>query len=372
MTVNKLGAHHNWPGMGTRVIRLWDTHTRWMNIEPARGQWDFQRVDLYVDYAERHGAQVLLTLGQAPAWAVSDPKARCFYESGCSPPRNLDDWRNYVRALATRYGSRVEYWELWNEPDIPQFWRGTPAQLATMAGIAREEILRANPKAKLVGPAVTSGGMVFLDQFLASPGSKALTAISFHTYLVSSPYELAKTLKQVRSVAATHGRNTLPLWFTEFGVSCGKPGTACPHGNAAAGYAAVERVAASLFVMAAEGVQNADFYNWEWGPPNAPFALTSPPDYARLTPAGQVYAAVAALLDGAVVTESFENEGLMVVRFSNRGRDYVALWSDRHSGSLRPPANWRYARYQLLNGIVLRQQSDGLHLPQRTLVIGSS
>jgi hypothetical protein len=373
MTVNKLGAHQNWPGLDTRIIRLWDTGTRWNNLEPEPGKWDFSRSDMYVDYAERHGAQVLFTLGQTPAWAAADPNAHCSYEVGCSPPANLEDWRNYVHVLATRYGSRVRYWELWNEPNYRGFWQGSPEQLAQMAAIARQEIQRANPNAELIGPAATITGVGFLDRFLASPGAGALSALSFHAYPNGSLADWANAIDNLRTVIAAHGRENLPLWNTEFGVNCKRDGDACDGAHPEAADTAIQRTAAALFVMAAQGVTSAEFFFWERGLPKSPFALTTPPDYAALTPAGHVYAAAVGLLDGAVITESFENDGLTVVRFSNKGKNFVALWSESRAGVLHPPDDWRYTHYERLGGGKPVPSPDGyLELPAGTVVIGST
>ena len=374
MTVNKLGTHQSWPALGTRIVRLWDTHTRWMDIEPAKGRWDFTRPDMYVDYAQRHGAQVLFTLGQTPAWAAADAKVHCYYAAGCSPPADLADWRTYVGTLAARYGSRVRYWELWNEPNTPEFWRGSPEQLAEMARIAREEILRANPNAQFLGPGLGAVGFGFLDRFLTAGGGDSLDAISFHAYANASVRQVIASQSRVRAIADRHGKAGLPLWNTEFGISCGPQAAHCEDRSGAATEAALQRVLASLFVMAAEGVQNVDFYFQERGLPQAPFSLTAPPDYLALTPAGQAYARVVGLLDGAFVTESYDDRGVLVVRFNNRGRNYVALWSEGRAATLRIPATWRFTRYQVLSsGRAISRARDGsLLLPGSTLVVGSS
>ena len=375
MTVNKLGAHQGWPALGTRVVRLWDTHTRWMDVEPAKGRWDFGRSDLYVEYARRNGAQVLFTLGQTPAWAAADPEVHCYYAAGCSPPADLADWRAYVRALATRYRSRVRYWELWNEPNTPEFWRGSPERLAEMARIAREEILRANPNAQLLGPGLGAVGFDFLDRFLAAGGGDALDAISFHVYANASVHQVIASQSRVRAIADRHGKAGLPLWNTEFGISCGPQAAHCEGDRGgAASEAALQRVLASLFVMAAEGVRNVDFYFQERGPPQAPFSLTAPPDFFRLTPAGQAYAKAVALLDGAAIAESYNDHGVLVIRFSNRGHDYVALWNEGQAAASRLPSTWRFTHYRILSsgGAVLPARDGSLPLPASTLVIGSS
>jgi hypothetical protein len=82
------------------------------NAYPA-GTWDL--LDRLVDSIQRRKMTVQLTLtGPVPRWAtkrkkgkVNDPSAKQF--------------GRWVRAVATRYGDRVNLWSIWNEPNHPQF-----------------------------------------------------------------------------------------------------------------------------------------------------------------------------------------------------------------------------------------------------------
>jgi hypothetical protein len=82
------------------------------NAYPA-GTWDL--LDRLVDSIQRRKMTVQLTLtGPVPRWAtkrrkgkVNDPSAKLF--------------GRWVRAVATRYGDRVNLWSIWNEPNHPEF-----------------------------------------------------------------------------------------------------------------------------------------------------------------------------------------------------------------------------------------------------------
>jgi hypothetical protein len=82
------------------------------NAYPA-GTWDV--LDRLVDSIQRRKMTVQLTLtGPVPKWAtkrhkgfVNDPSAKLF--------------GRWARAVAIRYGDRVDLWSIWNEPNHPQF-----------------------------------------------------------------------------------------------------------------------------------------------------------------------------------------------------------------------------------------------------------
>jgi hypothetical protein len=77
------------------------------------GTWD--RLDRLVDSLQRRRMTAQLTLtGPVPKWAtkrrrgyVNDPGAQLF--------------GRWARAVASRYGDRVDMWSIWNEPNHPDF-----------------------------------------------------------------------------------------------------------------------------------------------------------------------------------------------------------------------------------------------------------
>ena len=60
-----------------RSVRLWDTGTRWDQIETAPDQYTWDTLDAAVDNARAGGAtDVLYVLGSTPQWAARDQIGR--------------------------------------------------------------------------------------------------------------------------------------------------------------------------------------------------------------------------------------------------------------------------------------------------------
>ena len=84
------------------------------------------RLDRLVESTQRRGIELQLTLtGPVPKWATK-PKRGHLKRPGA---REFGRW---ARAVATRYGDRVNLWSIWNEPNHPEFLkpqykRGRPA-----------------------------------------------------------------------------------------------------------------------------------------------------------------------------------------------------------------------------------------------------
>ena len=132
--------HHTtpWPSIGFGGFRLWDTNTRWAEIETSKGVYDFSTLDTFLAELYSHGiTDVVYTFGQVPNWASSDPTDSACDEAswagtgGCDLPTDINpdgsgtnqSWINFVTALAQHVNdptylqthAHVQYWEPWNE-----------------------------------------------------------------------------------------------------------------------------------------------------------------------------------------------------------------------------------------------------------------
>ncbi len=239
LSPNQQGVPTVWPPLNFGMLRLWDSGTRWADIEPTRGDWRFGRLDYYVNEAGVHGAKVLYTLGSTPKWASARPEERCgYYPHGCAAePRSMEDWREYVRVVARRYRGKICCYEVWNEPDFSgpskdpkksAFYTGSVADLVEMARIARQVLHEEDPDAVLFSPAIVNGPLNRLDKFLAAGGRDYVQGISYHFYAFNDESRMLREIEAVRDVMRKNGLAHLPLWSTEAGVEVYAPNEPMP------------------------------------------------------------------------------------------------------------------------------------------------
>ena len=70
-------------GIQLTSVRLWDTGTRWDEVEPVRGQYRWDALDAAVANAEAAGAtDILYVLGSTPQWAAKNPDLPGLYGPG--------------------------------------------------------------------------------------------------------------------------------------------------------------------------------------------------------------------------------------------------------------------------------------------------
>lgn len=214
-----------WPQVQFGEWRLWDsTATVWYNLEPHRGQWNFAQLDKDVAIAEEHHVGLLLTLGQSPPWASSRPKDPPNWRpGGPAPPADENYWKTYIRTVAVRYRGRIHAYEVWNEPNLWEFYSGTPEQMLVLAKDAYNIIHDVDPGALVVSPSVTSAlsavdhGMPWLNAYLDLGGGKYADVIGFHFYTINhQPEDAVDTVRRVKEALNKHGVDK-PLWNTEAG-----------------------------------------------------------------------------------------------------------------------------------------------------------
>ncbi len=283
MHIHRAGGATPWPQIPFAEWRLWDAYVAWPSLEPRRGQWHFETLDLYVELAERGGVGLLLPLGLSPAWASARPSEKSAYTPGnAAEPMDIQDWRTYVRTVATRYKGRIREYEIWNEPNLKGFWTGDVGQMVDLTREASEVIHGIDPGATLVSPSGTSpNGIDWLREFLARGGGQYVDVIGYHFYVFPHPPELMVPLiNDVREVMQQNGAGDKPLWNTETGWAYPKP---FPSRELGAAYLVRAHLLAWI-----SGVQRFYWYAWD---NHAWVSLeTTERDNRTPTPAGRAYA----------------------------------------------------------------------------------
>jgi hypothetical protein len=265
-----------WPPFNFGMVRLWDSRTRWADIEPQRGNWQFSRTDYYVNEATERNVKVLYTLGSTPRWASARPDEPCSYGMGCAAePSSFEYWRQYVQTVVRRYRGRICCYELWNEPDFsgpPKdpsrsggFYTGSASQMVEMARIASQVIREEDPNAMLLSPGFVNGINNRLEPFLAAGGQNYIQGVAYHFYVGNDESRLLRDIKTIRSLMTKYGVGNLPLWNTETGIEVYEPGEPLPPSykvriTREEGAALMTR---QIVLGAFAGLDHYSYYTWD-------------------------------------------------------------------------------------------------------------
>ncbi len=218
-------AIHQAADAGVRWNRL---STWWCLVEPQRGQFFWDDLDAVIQIGKNYGIETVPVLLYPPYWAVHNaPNVECVNNPRKNyPPANMADWENFVRAVVRRYGPAgkniVHYWEIWNEPDLPEFLSidndqgdGTVPVYADLLNMAARVIRAEAPSAKiLIGGLSDIRGPGFLEKLLQLTGPRdirnSFDIVSLHAYSMH-----AYKISLIRDRLAQYGLQDRPLWNTE-------------------------------------------------------------------------------------------------------------------------------------------------------------
>ena len=180
------------------IRELWfhpplDNDTAWANIETSKGVFNWTALDNAVATAESKGVtDILMVLAGTPAWATDQRNAAALPRPDASGvPRDMNDWNDWVRAVATRYKGRITSYQPWNEANLSTFFTGTPRQMADMTKSTYDIVRSIDPKATIVAPSTGTrlGGPFkkFYPAYLAELKKMnwPVDAWSAHTYPAS-------------------------------------------------------------------------------------------------------------------------------------------------------------------------------------------
>jgi len=197
---------------GVRWVRI---DLAWSAAEPEPGRYDFRTWDRFVDSFEPLGIRTLFILDYGNR----------LYDEGLPPSTESGRaaFAAFARAAARHFRGRA-LWEIWNEPNLPQFWAGSPdpAAYVALARAAAAEIRREDPRAWILGPSLGGGTFDFkyLDATFALGLLDIVDAVSVHPYGAAYPEAAAAFYDDVRRRIATHApRRDIPVVVSEWGYA---------------------------------------------------------------------------------------------------------------------------------------------------------
>ncbi|MCQ3979625.1 MAG: hypothetical protein DPW09_39915, partial [Anaerolineae bacterium] len=205
----------------------------WADIEPSPGQFDWPKLDRVVGQANSLSPQTKLiaVLHTTPAWA------RPADTPPTTPPTEVSDFGRFARAVATRYGDSIDYYQIWHEPNLSANWGNAFVDPGAYADLLREaavNIRAADPQAVILtaalAPTLENGPLnlnelAYLDQLYQAKANRWFDVVAGQAYGFDAeasdptrPDALNfRRLELLRQVMLAHSDANTPIWATAFG-----------------------------------------------------------------------------------------------------------------------------------------------------------
>jgi xylan 1,4-beta-xylosidase len=129
----------------------------------GRARYNFQYVDDLFDRLLDAGIRPFVELGFAPRDLARETSTVFWWQAHGAPPTDLTAWADLVRAIAAhwieRYGReevRRWYFEVWNEPNLDMFFRGTKSEYFELYEATVRALREVDGELRVGGPATSS------------------------------------------------------------------------------------------------------------------------------------------------------------------------------------------------------------------------
>lgn len=232
----------------------------WFAINTANGVYNWTKLDAFVA-AVGANSWTYVVWG-TPLWASARPAEVSPYYPTASraEPASMASLATFITALCNRYVGLARI-EIWNEPDLPEWYSGTVATFVTLAQTVYSAAKAVRGGIDVIGPGHVEYLNTWFAQFLAAGGAATSDAWSVHGYLTqwassnASVIGLLLSMRNLYLVTSNAGASKSRIYLTEFG-----------HFNArveltdAAYVLAFQR---GMLVAAALGIKQASWYAYD-------------------------------------------------------------------------------------------------------------
>jgi xylan 1,4-beta-xylosidase len=198
--------------------------------------YSFFNADQIFDFLLSIGMKPFVELSFMPTALASGNKTVFNYKANVTPPRDYKQWATLIHKLVShwveRYGvAEVQEWffEVWNEPNLKSFWRGTQRDYFKLYRYTFEAIKKVDASLRVGGPATAKSE--WIEDFVEFCERNKLPAdfISTHQYPTDgferdpeTEVQLFKSqrgiMREVAQDTRRHARGK-PVYYTEWNSS---------------------------------------------------------------------------------------------------------------------------------------------------------
>ncbi len=215
--------------LGVKWARV---QTNWNLCEQEKGVYDFSGLDRVLDEFLKRGIQPWMSIVFGNPLYMPDiphPAAVGFVPTEFGE-ECLHAWLSFIRACVNHCKNRVQWWEVWNEPNLDVFWRpGGPSgeKYAAMTALVEKTVHESDPDAKIAACMNAYTGPFITEITRAGIGNH-IQAFSIHPYSVIAEDQFEFRMARLRAAFKRAGAGHVRLWQGE----CGYPAQPYFHKDA--------------------------------------------------------------------------------------------------------------------------------------------
>lgn len=176
--------------------------------------WDWSQYG-WVDTYDNKGLRTMIILSYNVPWLS-------YNNATNGVPRNWTVYEDIVKKITQRFQGKIDYIEVWNEPDLTHFLdvanSGYANSLAAYKAIylhAANAIRSVNATIPIGGPALSTTDTSWANAMLQDASIKPnVNFLSYHHYQMTPNGE--PNIQALRNVASANGVSNMPIYITEW------------------------------------------------------------------------------------------------------------------------------------------------------------
>ncbi|GAB5494275.1 MAG: hypothetical protein Phog2KO_44900 [Phototrophicaceae bacterium] len=203
------------------------------DIPDTISAWD--KYDNIVALVQEHDLDMIVRLSNPPAWSrENNPET---LGGALAPPDDYQDFVNYAVAVAERYQGQINYYQVWNEPNIYPEWGETfvnPADYTRLLCMTYDALKAVDPNIVVISgtiaPTDSLDGyygyhdLLFLQNMYENGAGDCFDVLSAQGYgLNSGPTDRRQRVThlsyarhiQYRDIMVNNGDAHKPIWLSE-------------------------------------------------------------------------------------------------------------------------------------------------------------
>ncbi len=316
---------------GFRFVRM---DFAWSHVEREKGKYDFSGYERLVNSLAKRKIRPLFILDYGNR----------LYDGGRAP--HTDEGRaafcQFAGAAAKRFAGKGILWEIWNEPNLDQFWR-PKANVEDYCALAVEvcKALRgADPECTIVAPATSGIPLNFIEKVFQAGLLKWLDGVTVHPYRGKAPETVMGEYKKLRELTERYAppeKKGLPILSGEWGYSLMHYGKVPYSAEKQASY-----LARQFLINLMNDVRLSIWYDWH---DDGPDANETEHNFGIVTYTYELkpsYLAAKTLLDTLSVLKfggwtALESPDDYALLFSNGNKRVIAAWTTGQAHSITVP-----------------------------------
>ncbi|OHB72897.1 MAG: hypothetical protein A2Z25_03230 [Planctomycetes bacterium RBG_16_55_9] len=199
---------------GFKFIRM---DLGWSRVERVKGVYDFDKsgYDALTNGCTKRGIQILYILDYSNELYESDRSVRT--QAG------REAFAAFAEAAAKRYAGKGILWEVWNEPNLRQFWNPQPSaeDYCKLVEAVADRVRRADPTGQVAGGATSQIPLDWFEDCFKRGLLKWIDVLSVHPYRSKAPETVVEDYAKLRELIQRYvpAGKEIPVISGEWGYS---------------------------------------------------------------------------------------------------------------------------------------------------------